>query len=1006
VSFRATAWIASFVLLGSGPAHSRGQAPAGTLRGVVLDADFDVPLGGASVQNVETGQRVLTTDQGAWVMSPVPPGRYTLVFSKDGYLRQVRADVLVVASQLTDVDVALEGEFTELEELVVQDLFRADSASEIALLSLRFEAPALMDSIGAELMSLAGASDAASALRLVSGASLQDGKSAVIRGLPDRYVSSQMNGVRLPSADADKRAVELDQFPAAVIESLRVTKTFTPDQQGDASGGAVDVVLKGIPDQNTIEFKLQGTYDSQASGLDEFLTYDGGGVDFWGRDDGGRDIQYENLGSNWDGAAGVSTGDSPPIYKWALSGGGSFEVGQGVKLGGFASFFYERDASYYDDGVNNSYWVETPGAPLTPETIQGTPGKGNSGDYKTALFDVTESSQSVQWGGLGTLGLETERHQLGLTFLYTHTAEDKVTLAEDTRGKEYFFPGYDPNDPTGPGNTQDTRFAAPYLRTETLEYTERTTSTLQLNGRHTFPVEGYDVGPLRFSAFEVDWVAALSSADLDQPDKRQFASLWAAPSFSPGFPPFVPPFTAPATWYPYLPAANFNLGNFQRIWTAIEEDGNQLALNLKMPFTQWGEDEGYLKFGAFADRVDRTFDQETFSNFGDAGASFPGEFDEFWSAVFPDEDHPISASSFDVDYTGNLDVTAFYGMLDLPLSGALDLIGGARFESTDIGVVNDPEKGATWLPPGAQAPVELNPGDADVDFSQDDVLPSVGLVYEPFEKVTLRGSFGQTVARQTFKELTPIQQQEFSGGPVFIGNPDLGMSNVDNWDLRADWRPVEQGLVSLSWFYKDITDPIEYVQAIGPGFTYTTPVNYPEGQLSGIEFELRQGLGVLWESLAGLSLGANGTLIDSEVTLPEDEQADFELPEIQAPMSTRDMTNAPEYLVNLYLTYDIAATDTQLGLFYTRQGDTLVAGAGQADGNFVPSVYATAYDTLNFSLTQKLGKYFKLQFQAKNLTNPEIQEVYRSEYTGDDVLKTSETRGIEYSLSLGAEIAF
>jgi hypothetical protein len=88
------------------------------------------------------------------------------------------------------------------------------------------------------------------------------------------------------------------------------------------------------------------------------------------------------------------------------------------------------------------------------------------------------------------------------------------------------------------------------------------------------------------------------------------------------------------------------------------------------------------------------------------------------------------------------------------------------------------------------------------------------------------------------------------------------------------------------------------------------------------------------------------------------------------------------------------------------QGDTLVAGATESGGNFVPSVYATQYDTLNLSLVQKLGSYLTLQLQAKNLTNPEIQEVYRSKYIGDDVTKTSYTKGIEYSLSLGARFSF
>jgi hypothetical protein len=83
-----------------------------------------------------------------------------------------------------------------------------------------------------------------------------------------------------------------------------------------------------------------------------------------------------------------------------------------------------------------------------------------------------------------------------------------------------------------------------------------------------------------------------------------------------------------------------------------------------------------------------------------------------------------------------------------------------------------------------------------------------------------------------------------------------------------------------------------------------------------------------------------------------------------------------------------------------------VAGAGQSLGNFVPSVYAEDYDTLNLSVTQELGAHFRLQFQAKNLTNPEIEEVYRSDYIPDDVTKTSYTKGIDYSISLGAQFSF
>ena len=70
--------------------------------------------------------------------------------------------------------------------------------------------------------------------------------------------------------------------------------------------------------------------------------------------------------------------------------------------------------------------------------------------------------------------------------MYTRDAQNKVTLSEDTRGKLYYFPDYNRNDPHDPGNiAADT---APFLRSQTLEYTERTTETMQLKGQHKFPI--------------------------------------------------------------------------------------------------------------------------------------------------------------------------------------------------------------------------------------------------------------------------------------------------------------------------------------------------------------------------------------------------------------------------------------------------------------------------------------------------------------------------------------
>ena len=94
--------------------------------------------------------------------------------------------------------------------------------------------------------------------------------------------------------------------------------------------------------------------------------------------------------------------------------------------------------------------------------------------------------------------------------------------------------------------------------------------------------------------------------------------------------------------------------------------------------------------------------------------------------------------------------------------------------------------------------MDLEPGDADVSFEQDDVLPAIGLTYQPTGQLTFRASYAETVARQTFKEITPVAVFEYAGGPVFSGNPDLGMSSLQNYDLRMDFTPLRRTIFSCS----------------------------------------------------------------------------------------------------------------------------------------------------------------------------------------------------------------
>ncbi|MEZ6037085.1 MAG: TonB-dependent receptor [Planctomycetota bacterium] len=956
---------------------------AGSIRGVVSDKDFDAPLAGAAVQVLETGQRVLTTDQGNFVIGDLRPGTYTVVVRKEGYQVPGPRRVVVQSGQLADVRFDLLGEFTDLEEYVVQDSLQTGSGTELELVNLRVDSAAQIDAISSEMLTASGSGDAAQAMRLIAGASTKDGKSAVIRGLPDRYVASQLNGVLLPSADEDKRAVELDQFPSSIIESVQVAKTFTPDQQGNASGGAVNVVLRGVPDKPLFATWNIGTsYNTQATGRAGFLTYDGGGVHAFGKSGSERTIQEE--GQNWEGAVGTQTGEPPDNFKWNGALGGSAEFGDGWRIGGFTNFFYNRNATFFRNGKNDTYTIGQIGNLMSPQIVQGTV---TQTPFFTSLLDITQSTQTVKWGGLSTVGIANDDHSLNVTHLWTRSAEDTVTLAEDTRGKQYFFPGHDPDDPSTPGHGAD-EDAAPYTRQQTIAYTERTTTALQVAGRHR--TEFFDLGPLRGA--ELDWTWASNTAVREVPDRREFGVYWIPSGF----------------YLPLKPAAEFTLGNLQRTFIKVEEKSAEYALNLKFPFELRNGKKGSFKAGFFQDVVDRKFTQETFSNFSDPTFQFVGQWDEFdWSDAWLFEDHPITAGETDVDYTGKQRIQATYLMLDVPLTERLRGVAGVRFEQTTIKIRSTPEADATWVPPGQFGLADLLPDEplANPTRSQHDVLPSYGLIYDLRDDLTVRGSYSETLARQTFKELSPIFQQEYIGGPVFVGDPNLEISHVENVDFRVDYLPLEGSLFSVSWFRKVIDDPIEYVEA-AQGFTFTKPVNYPRGTLKGWEVEARQELGSLWAPLAGINVGGNSTWIEASVRRPDYEVLQFQQFQGVRPQSSRDMTAAPDYLWNLFATYDLAATGTSLGVFYTVTGDTLLQGPGPSNSAFVPATYDKRYDNLSATLSQDLGRGVRLQLSVQNLTNAQREQFYSTEYLAEDVTRRTYKTGVTWALSIGGEIAF
>ena len=140
-----------------------------------------------------------------------------------------------------------------VEEITVQGRYIPDeklATSEIA------------NVLDSEAFSRTGDGDVAVALQRVPGISLVGGKYVFVRGLGDRYSSTLLNGSNIPSPEPLRRVVPLDIFPTAMIESVLIQKTFSPEYPGSFGGGVVDMRTKAVPDEFVLEIGISGKYNS------------------------------------------------------------------------------------------------------------------------------------------------------------------------------------------------------------------------------------------------------------------------------------------------------------------------------------------------------------------------------------------------------------------------------------------------------------------------------------------------------------------------------------------------------------------------------------------------------------------------------------------------------------------------------------------------------------------------------------------------------------------------
>src|SRR5262249_20145542 len=150
-----------------------------------------------------------------------------------------------------------------------------------SILEERRKSSAVSDALGSEEISRSVDSSASSATRRIVGASIVGGQYLFARGLGGRYTNVRLNGVPLPSTDPDLPGFQLDLFPASLLSSLTITKTFSPDIPGDFAGGSLNVVTRAFPEKFKLTLSASLTHNSETTWR-HIPEYHGGSLDFLG----------------------------------------------------------------------------------------------------------------------------------------------------------------------------------------------------------------------------------------------------------------------------------------------------------------------------------------------------------------------------------------------------------------------------------------------------------------------------------------------------------------------------------------------------------------------------------------------------------------------------------------------------------------------------------------------------------------------------------------------------
>jgi len=908
------------------------KAQTGVIKGTITDANTKETLIGATVALQGTTNGAVTDFDGNFRIEKVQPGSYNLVISYISYDSQI-VRVEVANGKESDVKVELKVASVDIKE--VQVVAKRRDNTEVSMISNLKSGSLIVSGITAQQISKSQDKDAAEVIRRVPGITITDGRFVIVRGLIERYNSVMLNGATAPSFEADKRAFSFDAIPSGMINNILIYKSPAPELPADFAGAAINVETKSVADENSLVISYGTKFVQHTTFNKDFLTYSGGKTDWLGFDDGTRGIP-----------AGIPTStEFKELYNWQT----------------VDDYLQKTDKLDQISKLFSNNWGTQSKSPMPDQNVSVTLqrrfvlGKVSIGNISSFNYNSTSD-----WLNIHRLEYQDYSPEQNLVI--------KDFDFKDVRSKESVKLGFIHNWNILYGNNQKLEFrnflnqmgnkttsvrdGINYYNVETLRYFD-----LKFESRLVY--SGQLAGEQRFNQdrTKLNWMAGYGSTNNKQPDNRRLAYALDENVQGNNF----------NRYYLRLQSVpNPYMGG--RLWLDLDENVVEFKADFEHLFRLFDSETDYsLKAGIYHQQKTRSFDSRLIGAVAVKGA--PDIFYNSLNEIFAEEnfyfdqtapynEHGLSYrdnTNASDSYKASDELTAGYVGLKIPFTPKLNLYGGVRIEKFHRLISDFYEK-------------TENTDELDIVRDTINVFPSLNLTYNLNEKNLFRASYGKTVNRPEFREMSNFVYQDFEMFVLIHGNEELQNAYIDNYDFRYEWYPSTGEIVSVAAFYKNFTNPIEaFLIPAGTGYDYK-PYNTEKGYSMGLELDVRKKLtefeksGSVLHYLKDLTIIFNTSLIKSEINT---EKQGF------ARDTKRIMQGQSPYILNLGLNYQPEKSGLTASLNYNLCGKRIVYVGTPTN----PHTWELPRNSLDLTVEKSIGKRLSLKAGLKDILNQPVRFV-------------------------------